>query len=240
MWPWRHNLTNMLRIIFSIALAFVVTSALFLLMHRLVNHESPALSQRVAPVQVDIRQVKETPKPQEKQVSPESKPAPAMESLSVAAPNVSSLVVPNVAAVSDIAISTPQWQSKEMAIEQRYWSAPAGSGGTGDGLAAADYIGEADTGRREIVPMATRRPNIPKLAYDNQINGWVLLVFTVANDGKVKNIRILDAEPRGVFEANAIAAVRGWIYNPYKGPERHISQRIQFDWNMYSYNMDFD
>lgn len=102
-----------------------------------------------------------------------------------------------------------------------------------------DYIAEVDTGRKEIVPMATRRPNIPKIAYDNRINGWVLLAFTVGNDGKVKNVRVMDAEPRGIFEANAIAAVRGWIYNPYKGPERHISQRIEFDWTMYSYNMDY-
>lgn len=231
----------MLRFGFSLVFAFMVTTALFLLMYRLVNHESPQLLERPQPVIVDIRQVKEPAKIKEQQQPVEKKQAPALEPLSAAPPAASSIAIPDVASTSDVAISIPQWQQTELAVEQRYWSAPVGSGGNGNGAGggAVDYIAEVDTGRKEIVPMATRRPNIPKIAYDNRINGWVLLAFTVGNDGRVKNIRVMDAEPRGIFEANAIAAVRGWIYNPYKGQERHISQRIEFDWNMYSYNMDY-
>lgn len=226
----------MLRFGFSLVLAFMVTTALFLLMYRLVNHESPQLLERPQPVIVDIRQVKEPAKVKEPRQPVKKQQAPALEPLSAAPPTASSIAIPDVISTSDVAIAIPQWQQTELAVEQRYWSAPVGGNGAGGGM---DYIAEVDTGRKEIVPMATRRPNIPKIAYDNRINGWVLLAFTVGNDGKVKNVRVMDAEPRGIFEANAIAAVRGWIYNPYKGPERHISQRIEFDWTMYSYNMDY-
>lgn len=226
----------MLRFLFSAVLALLVSLALFLLMEQLVNHERPVLAAREPAVRVDISRIK-TPEQQPQQPQEPAPQQPAMEPLSASLPAASALAIPDTLSQTELAITTPQWNNSELAIEQKYWSPPVAGGGNGQ---AGDYLGEMDNGRKEIVPIATRRPNIPKVAYDNRINGWVLLAFTVANDGKVKNIRIMDAEPRGVFEANAIAAVRGWIYTPFKGEERHISQRIEFEWSMYSYNMNFE
>src|SRR5690606_35138585 len=132
--------------------------------------------------------VKEVARPQRSSSEPApQKETPPLAPLAVAAPAASALAVPDTFSTSDLSISVPQWENSELITEQRYWSAPAGSG-TGAGGQGADYIGEINTGQREIVPIATRRPNIPKVAYDNRINGWVLLAFTVGNDGKVKNI----------------------------------------------------
>ena len=178
---------------------------------------------------MDISRVRDMQEPeQQEQKAPE--PEPALEPVA-AEPQPLALDM-------DVGVDMPQtdmaFESSELDFEQRYWTQPQ----TGSGDGEQDYIGEMDTGQREVVPISTARPNIPRTAYDNQINGWVLLAFTVEPSGRVRNIRVMDAEPRGVFEANAIEALQGWIYQPFKGEPKHFSQRIEFDWTNYPYNMD--
>lgn len=234
---WQPLRNNSLRLVISVLLALALSVVLFLLMNSLINPDNRQIQHRNAPLMVDISQVKAPIEEQKRQQPKPKEPPPPLESISADAPSPSNLAISEQLSASDLQISVPQWENNDLAIEQRYWSAPVAGAGSG---AQAGYLGEADTGQKEIVPIATRRPNIPKVAYDNQVNGWVLLAFTVANNGRVKNIRVMDAEPRGIFEANAVAAVKSWIYTPFKGEERHISQRIEFEWTMYSYNMNFE
>jgi TonB family protein len=91
----------------------------------------------------------------------------------------------------------------------------------------------------KITPVGTRMPIIPKVAWDNKINGWVLLSFTVSSEGRVRDIRILDASPKGVFEENAVLAVSKWRYQGFIGYDRYVSQKIEFEWKNYPYNWDY-
>jgi len=91
----------------------------------------------------------------------------------------------------------------------------------------------------KITPVGTRMPIIPKVAWDNRINGWVLLSFTVSSEGRVKDIRILDASPKGVFEENAVRAASKWRYQGFIGYDRYVSQKIEFEWKNYPYNWDY-
>lgn len=90
-----------------------------------------------------------------------------------------------------------------------------------------------------ITPVGTRTPIIPKVAWDNKINGWVLLSFTVTSEGRVKDIRVLDASPKGVFEENAVLAASKWRYQGFIGYDRYVSQKIEFEWKNYPYNWDY-
>jgi periplasmic protein TonB len=219
----------------SLLLAVLITQSLFYLMSRLINPSDQVLETPAPLYRVDVSQVR-TPERKQQQSQLQEKTLPPVPDIPVAETSPYSLSIPKEVNTQSLLLTEPKLDAKEFSVEQQYWSAPV-AGGAGQGQ--ADYLGQADTGRKEIVPIATRRPNIPKVAYDNRINGWVLLAFTVTNDGKISNIRVLDAEPRGVFEANAVAAVKTWMYAAFKGPERHISQKITFEWNMYSYNMDY-
>lgn len=91
----------------------------------------------------------------------------------------------------------------------------------------------------KVIPVGTRMPNIPKVAWDNKINGWVLLAFTVTGKGQVKDIRILDASPKGVFEEQAVLSVSKWRYRGFIGHDRYVSQKIEFEWKNYPYNWDY-
>lgn len=234
MWQLPPTTNKLPVLLISFTAAVVLSLVIFWLMAQLLQRPQLNTIKSLAPISVNIDRVTLKPKSQQKkQEPPKEKPQPKMHSLQPTPPAPSS--APPKLSSEGLAIDAPQFDMKAFELEQQYWSAPvSGEGGTG-----GDYIGEADTGKKPFTPSATRRPNIPKVAYDNRINGWVLLAYTVDNKGKIDNIRVLDAEPRGIFEANAIAAVKRWVYPSFKGDIKHLSQRIEFEWSMYSYNMDY-
>jgi protein TonB len=98
-------------------------------------------------------------------------------------------------------------------------------GGNGDGNGYGH--GEHYAGR-ELVPLGTARPQMPDWACKQKIKGWIEVVFTVLPTGRVTDVRIVDAQPRGVFEAAAIESVSHWIYASSK-ETREVEQRVEMD-----------
>ena len=88
------------------------------------------------------------------------------------------------------------------------WKAPLGADGIGIGGGGQDARGFI-----EVIPYNTRKPNVPDVAWQNKISGWVLVAFTVTPEGRTRNVRVLDARPRGVFEEKVISAVEDWQYS---------------------------
>ncbi len=60
----------------------------------------------------------------------------------------------------------------------------------------------------------------------------------MSGTGRVKEIRIMDASPKGIFEENAVLAATFWRYQGFVGHDRYVSQKIEFDWKNYPYNWD--
>jgi protein TonB len=83
-----------------------------------------------------------------------------------------------------------------------------GSGGGGGRAAAASG---AD---RDVVPLVRIEPDYPARAAQRGIEGYVIVEFTITPAGTIKNARVIRAEPNGVFDASALAAVSRWKYNP--------------------------
>ena len=57
-------------------------------------------------------------------------------------------------------------------------------------------------------------PTYPHRAMLRNVEGWVDLMYTVTESGTVTNPVVMAAEPEGVFEQAAIAAVERWKYQP--------------------------
>lgn len=57
-------------------------------------------------------------------------------------------------------------------------------------------------------------PAYPDDARQQKLEGSVELGFIVASDGRVKDVEVVRSTPPGVFDAEAIAAVRRWRYDP--------------------------
>jgi protein TonB len=70
-------------------------------------------------------------------------------------------------------------------------------------------------------------PIYPVEARAAGVEGNVVVRYDVSVDGTVFNARIDSADPVGVFEEVALAAVRSWRYNPQiKAGERQAVQNI--------------
>ncbi|NJD31247.1 MAG: TonB family protein [Gammaproteobacteria bacterium] len=57
-------------------------------------------------------------------------------------------------------------------------------------------------------------PVYPPAALVNRIEGWVELMFTITETGAVRDIEVVDAQPRGVFESAATQALGNWRFRP--------------------------
>ena len=71
------------------------------------------------------------------------------------------------------------------------------------------------------------KPNYPEAALERGTEGWVDLVFTVRADGRIADVSVSAAEPAGIFEQSAMAAVRRWRYEPVKREGRAVEQRAR-------------
>ena len=108
----------------------------------------------------------------------------------------------------------------------------AGRGGNGNGNGTGGGGGGFGSGQgfsgKELIPLSTARPQMPEWACKQKIAGWVEAVFTVMPNGRVSNVKIVDAQPRGVYEAAAIESISNWIYNESK-QTREVDQRVDMD-----------
>lgn len=63
-------------------------------------------------------------------------------------------------------------------------------------------------------PVAQPLPTYPRMARDRGIEGRVIMSITIMPDGSVRDVRVVEAQPRGYFEAVAVRAVERWRYRP--------------------------
>ena len=79
-------------------------------------------------------------------------------------------------------------------------------------VAEAGFVAsQSDT---DIVPVVRVNPQYPIRAEERGIEGWVELEFTISEAGTVKDARVTNAKPKGVFDRSALRAIKKWKYNP--------------------------
>jgi protein TonB len=67
---------------------------------------------------------------------------------------------------------------------------------------------------RDTVPIVRVPPQYPPAAVERGTEGWVRVRFSVTAAGSVRDVVVVDSEPRAVFDQAAVAAVARWRYNP--------------------------
>ena len=78
-------------------------------------------------------------------------------------------------------------------------------------LLGGPTLGEAPSDA-DVVPLVRVNPQYPPRARQRGIEGWVLLEFTVTAAGTVKDVVVLDSDPKGYFERAAQKAVQRYKY----------------------------
>ena len=67
---------------------------------------------------------------------------------------------------------------------------------------------------RDVIPLVRIEPDYPARAASRGIEGFVVVQFTITPAGTIRDPKVVDAEPKGIFDAAAIKAVSKWKYNP--------------------------
>ncbi|PLW68790.1 energy transducer TonB [Pseudohalioglobus lutimaris] len=221
-----------LRLLPSLSGAVVITVAIFLFMHGLIRLSQVEQVELAVFQNVEILRT-EPPEPEQdaQQDQPEEltqEPQLEMPQLAPPSPQTpQAMEMPTLdMALGDIAIQ---------AVGDSF-SAPLGAGGVsipGGGQDAQGFV--------EVVPYNTRKPNVPDVAWQNKISGWVLVAFSVTPSGTTRSVRVLDAHPRGVFEEKVIAAVEDWQYSiSFSGRSTAdvvLTQRVDVRWQDYPANL---
>lgn len=73
----------------------------------------------------------------------------------------------------------------------------------------------------DVPPRPAQRvaPDYPPRARKDFVTGYVTMSLLIGIDGAVQDVRVLEAEPAGVFDDAAMSAVRQWRFQPamYQG-----------------------
>lgn len=113
--------------------------------------------------------------------------------------------------------------------QQPRQQASANPSATGD-AASADSGSDAGTTTAVLVKGSPAR--YPTAAMRARQEGWVLVSFTVDPDGKTSNVKVVESQPRRVFDRAAIDAVERYLFTPAMNGGTAVSstkqQRIEF------------
>jgi len=97
-------------------------------------------------------------------------------------------------------------------------STGGGAGGEGTGRGGA-------SNPQNLVVLYRVTPSYPPGAKARGIQGWVQVEFTVTPAGTVSNARIVDANPKQIFDQAALDAIQRWRFKPALKDGQPVEQK---------------
>ncbi|GAA6135590.1 hypothetical protein NBRC116188_23800 [Oceaniserpentilla sp. 4NH20-0058] len=228
-----------MRILLSFFISAFIVVSLFYMIIGLIHQDTPPLEMEEKIVQVNIENVKKE--------APEQEAKSRKKKINEPDPNLIHKIQPTInhdlnnlnQPLINMSMTPTEFKFKSSNIPklQENWIQPTAPSQI-DAQALGEQIGSKPKTLRKITPMTTRKPQIPKIAWENKINGWVTVSIEVTPSGFTENIQVIDASPRGVFEDEAVATVKHWRYQSQDGENRKLLQKIEFQWKDYPYNWE--
>ncbi len=228
------------RLSLSLVLAMVVSFALFSLMQNMISGDTEAPNSRTKYHTVDfihmptkqesvetIKRAKpERPQQQETPDTVIKEPEPMdMSEIVFGAPefNLPAIETPlrlegsALARGAAIMKGSTQWQP----------------GATPSNLPTSkQFSGRRLAANSEVIPLVRIQPRYPSQAARRKLSGYVIVEFTIRPDGTVTKPKVVHAEPKRVFDAAALQAIKRWKFKPKlvdgKAVAQYASQKFSF------------
>lgn len=219
----------LLRLLLSALLGLVVCGLLLLAMALLIGGGPTATpAQRPAP-KIEVVLMANTTAPAEPYLPPPP-PLPAPPPAAPPAAPAASVAAPAAAAplldlrMPPLAAPNAGLAGTVLALAVAEGGALAVAEGGGQHLNDVADAGLSGAAGGAAVPLVRIEPRYPPKALREGKEGWVRLRFTIAADGTTKDIEVLDAKPRRLFEAEAKRALARWKYQPRIVDGRAVEQ----------------
>lgn len=71
-------------------------------------------------------------------------------------------------------------------------------------------------------PISRNQPEYPRRALDMRLEGYVIALFDINSNGRIENIRIIEAKPNNIFNRSVISAMKTWKYQPIPAKDQKI------------------
>ncbi|MEF1170920.1 TonB family protein [Vibrio sinaloensis] len=83
-----------------------------------------------------------------------------------------------------------------------------------DGIAISAPNLTGTMGNQRALPLYRVEPRYPSKALKRRVEGYVIMQFTIDAAGRPKDIQVIEANPKRVFEKEAVNALKKWKYQP--------------------------
>lgn len=180
----------------AVPLAILVAAGLFWMMHALVNMSGKDIAKRDDLGGVDFVRLKRQQTLQERERRKPEKPPPPKKP--PPPPKLKSASTPK-----------PQQQPQQMNIPNL--NLPTNISG---GPFLGTYSAGQQQGSSQAIPLVRIQPQYPRRAARAGTQGYVTMDLVINPDGTVRDVKVTEAQPRGVFERAAVAAILKWKFKP--------------------------
>ena len=79
----------------------------------------------------------------------------------------------------------------------------------------------------DLIAVLRRPPSYPRLLKRRGVEGYVLVEFTVTEQGLVRDPRIIESKPHADFGQSVIKTVRHWKFQPYRLDGKPAAVRVR-------------
>ena len=215
-----------MRLVVGILLALVVNFGLFYLMEHMTNSKS--IDRReIEEVQIldFVRLKKEEAQPETKKREVPKKPPPPEEPPPPPEPAATQADKPDA--------PTPHMDIPAIDVPMNITGGPyLGDFAAAPKAAPAPAPNNAPMLDNEVVPLVRIPPKYPRVASRRGIEGVVTVTFIITKDGRVRDPKVIKAEPASVFNDAALRAILKWKFKPKyvdgQAVERQATQEIEF------------
>jgi protein TonB len=201
----------MARLLLSLIVGAVITFFLFVLMAFLVKSGDFVENVQKEQIVIELNTTPPESKAQERQRVPPPPPPPPPEPPKQQIQNESSTTD-----TGGVSFSPPSVDVGPV------------SAGIGDPSSAMMRDGDA-------TPIVRIEPKYPVQAARDGINGYVVMRFSIMEDGSVDEVEVIEAEPKRVFDKEAIRALKRWKYSPKIENGKAMKQpgqKVRLDFNL--------
>lgn len=89
-------------------------------------------------------------------------------------------------------------------------------------------------GDSDVIPLVQVEPKYPSQALSRKIEGYVVVRLNVNKEGSVSDVEVVDSDPKGVFEREAIRAAWRYKFKPKLVDGKPVEQvaTLPFEFNL--------